>query len=112
MLVDGVSCVPPTALLSQRHIVEAVDFDVDQPNRDRVVRDCELRRSQKGAVVFLQSGTDLRPPTLVAFFFPVAGLFVATQYEIPFKLSISTFHVSVMAITPAIASHKVRHPWW
>jgi hypothetical protein len=33
---------------------------------------------------------------LVAFFFPVAGLFVA-QYEIPFKLSISTFHVSVMA---------------
>jgi hypothetical protein len=28
----------------------------------------------------------------------------------PFKLSISTFHVSVMAITPAIASHKVRHP--
>src|SRR5213595_3715838 len=36
-----------------------------------------------------------------------AGLFVATQYEIPFKLSISTFHVSVMAITPAIATHKV-----
>jgi len=33
-----------------------------------------------------------------------------TQYEIPFKLSISTFHASVMAITPAIASHKVRHP--
>src|SRR5262249_14106326 len=31
--------------------------------------------------------------------FPVAGLFVATQYEIPFKLSISAFHVSVMAIT-------------
>jgi hypothetical protein len=46
----------------------------------------------------------------VAFFFSVAGLFVATQYEIPFKLSISTFHVSVIAITPAIASHKVRHP--
>ena len=43
---------------------------------------------------------------------PVAGLFVATQYEIPFKLSISTFHVSVMAITPAIVSHKVRHPSW
>src|SRR5215472_6274070 len=40
----------------------------------------------------------------------VAALFVATQYEIPFKLSISTFHVSVMAITPAIVSHKVRHP--
>jgi len=37
---------------------------------------------------------------------------LATQYEIPFKLSISTFHVSVMAITPAIASHKVRHPSW
>jgi hypothetical protein len=36
-----------------------------------------------------------------------------TQYEIPFKLSISTFHASVMAITPAIANHKVRHPsWW
>ena len=37
---------------------------------------------------------------------------VATQYEIPFKLSISTFHASVMAITPAIANHKVRHPSW
>ena len=47
---------------------------------------------------------------LVASFFPVAGLFVAVQYEIPFKLTISTFHVSVMAITPAIAIHKVRHP--
>jgi hypothetical protein len=34
----------------------------------------------------------------------------ASQYEMPFKLSISTFHVSVMASTPAIASHKVRHP--
>jgi len=45
----------------------------------------------------------------VAFFFPVAVLFVATQYEIPFKLNIR-FHVRVMAITPAIASHKVRHP--
>jgi hypothetical protein len=55
----AVGCVPPTALLSQRHIVEAVDFDVDQPNRGRVVLDCELRRSQKGAVVFPQSGTDL-----------------------------------------------------
>jgi hypothetical protein len=43
---------------------------------------------------------------------PVAGLFVETQYEIPFKLSISTFHVSVMATTPTIASHKVRHPSW
>jgi len=40
----------------------------------------------------------------------LGGLFVATQYEIPFKLNISTFHVRVMAITPAIASHKVRHP--
>ena len=38
------------------------------------------------------------------------SLFVSTQYEIPFKLNIRTFHVSVMAITPAIASHKVRHP--
>ena len=37
---------------------------------------------------------------------------VATQYEIPFKLSISTFHASVMAITPVIANHKVRHPLW
>ena len=34
----------------------------------------------------------------------------ANQYEIPFKLNISTFHVSVMASTPAIASHIVRHP--
>ena len=45
---------------------------------------------------------------LVAF--SLLANFVAAQYEIPFKLSISTFHVSVMAITPAIASHKVRHP--
>jgi hypothetical protein len=48
----------------------------------------------------------------VALFFPVADLFVETQYEIPFKLSISTFHVSITAITAAIASHKVRHPSW
>jgi hypothetical protein len=48
----------------------------------------------------------------VAFFFSKAGFFVETQYEIPFKLSISTFHVNVMAITPAMASHKVRHPSW
>jgi hypothetical protein len=38
--------------------------------------------------------------------------FIATQYEIPFKLSINTVHVSVMAITPAMASHKVRHASW
>jgi hypothetical protein len=47
---------------------------------------------------------------LVAFSF-LGGL-RATQYEIPFKLSINTLHVSVMAITPAMASHKVRHPSW
>jgi hypothetical protein len=63
------------------------------------------------------------PPTALLFEQPrypadgkdlegVAGLFVATQYEIPFKLSISTFQVSIMVITPAIASHKVRHPSW
>src|SRR5690349_20958332 len=34
----------------------------------------------------------------------------STQYETPFKLSISTFHVSVMVSTPAIASHKARQP--
>ena len=34
---------------------------------------------------------------LVAFFLSVAVLFAATQYEIPLKLSMSTFHVSVMA---------------
>jgi hypothetical protein len=45
-------------------------------------------------------------------FFPVVGIFVATQYEIPFKLSIRTFHVSIMAINPAIASHRLRHPSW
>jgi hypothetical protein len=33
---------------------------------------------------------------------PLSFLFVAPQYEIPFKLSISTFHVSIMAITPTI----------
>jgi len=40
---------------------------------------------------------------------PLSFLFVATQYEIPFKLSICTFHVSVIAITPAIAK---PHPSW
>jgi hypothetical protein len=40
----------------------------------------------------------------------VLALFAATQYEIPFKPSMSTFHVNVMASTPAIASHKLRHP--
>jgi hypothetical protein len=38
-------------------------------------------------------------------------LFVENQYEIPFKLSISTFHVMVIPNTPPIASHKARHPW-
>jgi hypothetical protein len=66
---------------------------------------------KQGAVVFRMARIT-KATKLVASFFPVAGLFVATQYEIPFKLSISTFHVSVMAITPAIASHKVRHPSW
>jgi hypothetical protein len=42
--------------------------------------------------------------------FVAADLFVATQYEVPFKLNITTLHVSIMAITPAIAIHKVRHP--
>jgi len=37
--------------------------------------------------------------------------FVAVQYEIPFKLSMTTFQITMMAITPAIASHKARHPW-
>jgi hypothetical protein len=64
---------------------------------------------KKSAVVFLQSGTDLGHQ-VGGLFFSVAGLFVATQYEIPFKLSISTFHVSVMASTPATASHKAFHP--
>jgi len=63
---------------------------------------------------FSDNGRGLRcyfgPESLVAFFFSVAGLFVATQYEMPFKLSISTFHVSVMASTPATASHKAFHP--
>jgi hypothetical protein len=45
-------------------------------------------------------------------YFPLEVLFVATQYEIPFKLSMSTFQVSIIAMTPAIASHKVRHPSW
>jgi hypothetical protein len=66
---------------------------------------------KQGAVV-LRMARITKATELVAFFFPVAGLFVATQYEIPFKLSISAFHVSVMAITPATASHKVRHPSW
>jgi len=66
---------------------------------------------KQGAVV-LRMAQITKATKLVAFFFPLAGLFVATQYDIPFKLSISTFHVSVMAITPAIASHKVRHPSW
>jgi len=67
-----------------------------------------MRCVSNGEVV--SSPKRLRPPKGVAFFFPVSGLFVATQYEIPFKLSISTFHVSVMASTPAIAIHNLRHP--
>jgi hypothetical protein len=71
--------------------------------------DYELRLSQRAQLCSF--GWDKTQATkLVAFFFPAAGLFVSTQYEIPFKLIISTFHASVMAITPAIASHKVRHP--
>jgi hypothetical protein len=62
-----------------------------------------------GAIV-LSMARITKATKLVAFFFPLACLFVATQYEISFKLSTSTFHVSIMAITPAIASHKVRHP--
>jgi hypothetical protein len=72
--------------------------------------DLRTALSHKKSAVGPSERDRLRPPCLVAFFFSVAGLFVATQYEIPFKLSISTFHVSVMTITPAIASHKVRHP--
>ena len=33
-----------------------------------------------------------------------------TQYEMPFKLSRTTFQISIIAITPAMASHKARHP--
>jgi hypothetical protein len=33
-----------------------------------------------------------------------------TQYEMPFKLSMTTFQISIIAITPAMASHKARHP--
>jgi hypothetical protein len=53
----------------------------------------------------------LTPPSLGGLFFPAASL-CATQYEIPFKLSIITFQISIMAITPAMASHKDRHPSW
>jgi hypothetical protein len=53
----------------------------------------------------------LRPRSLGGLFFPAASL-CATQYEIPFKLSITTFQISKMAITPAMASHKDRHPSW
>ena len=35
---------------------------------------------------------------------------VSTQYEMPFKLSMTTFQISIMTITPAMASHKARHP--
>ena len=28
----------------------------------------------------------------------------------PFKLSMTTFQISIMTITPAMASHKARHP--
>jgi hypothetical protein len=34
----------------------------------------------------------------------------ATQYEISFKLSISTFHVSIMAITPATETLMLAPP--
>jgi hypothetical protein len=68
----------------------------------------QLERDRLG---ILQRGANNRPP-MVASFFPVVGISVATQYEILFKLSIRTFHVSIMAINPAIASHRLRHPWW
>jgi len=35
---------------------------------------------------------------------------VSTQYEMPFKLSMTTFQISMTASTPAMASHKARHP--
>jgi hypothetical protein len=77
--------------------------DLDQRRRLRSRRWIMSRPfPAKDAVL---SCNNLDHQTLVASF-----LFFATQYEIPFKLSISTFHVSVMAITPAIASHNVRHP--
>ena len=89
----------------------AVDFDLDQSPQvrsyDGIMR-CVLLTKRRSCVP--SERDKLRPPKLVAFFFPLAGLFVAIQYERPFKLSITTFHVRVMAITPAIASHRVRHP--
>jgi hypothetical protein len=63
----------------------------------------------KGAVVFLRAGQP-KATHWVAFFFPAARLLIPTQYEIPFKLSMTTFQISIMAITPAMASHKARHP--
>jgi hypothetical protein len=82
-------------------------LDVDQRRRLRSYGwDYGPRQQWRGC--FLSN--DLGHQKSGGLFFPVAGLFVASQYEIPFKLSISTFHVRVMAITPAIASHKVRHP--
>src|SRR5262249_9062310 len=41
-----------------------------------------------------------------------SGFIRCNSIEIPFKLSIRTFHVSITAITAAIASYKVRHPSW
>jgi len=35
---------------------------------------------------------------------------LATQYEMPWKPSMTTFQMSIIAMTPGMASHKARHP--
>ena len=110
----AVCCQPPTALLfvvprtMRRSSGLCILTWIKDADCDPVVGivNCVFA---KGAVVFLRAG-QTKAIHWVAFFSPTVRLLIATQYEIPFKLSISTFHVSVMAITPAIASHKVRHP--
>jgi hypothetical protein len=54
-------------------------------------------------------------PTLFSLMPPGSCRGVVTlkfQYEKLFNPNISTFHVSVMANTPATASHKAFHPSW
>jgi len=74
---------------------------INAPNGDLLLGLGAAPCSTGRGILLVQLG----PPSWWPFFFPVAGLFVSTQYEMPFKLSISTFHVSITAITAAIASH-------
>jgi len=76
-----------------------------QPNY-YVVRDAD---GQQLAYVYYENEPGRRSAAKLLTNEEGSGL---TQYEKPCKPSMSTFHVSVMASTPATASHKAFHPSW